>query len=132
MTSTIIRRGVRQAVGESPQRTDGIPKLIGNFAFVSDLHAEDMLFAEVRRSPYAHGRIRHIDTTPALAMSGVIAVLSPDDTTGMPGFGLLEPDQPVLAREVVNYWGEPIAVVAADDRETARRAAKRSTSTSRS
>ncbi|MPZ54761.1 MAG: molybdopterin-dependent oxidoreductase, partial [Acidimicrobiia bacterium] len=53
----------------------------------------------------------------------VHAVLTADDVPGRPLFGLEHPDQPVLATEEVRYWGEPVVIVAAEDPETARRAA---------
>jgi CO/xanthine dehydrogenase Mo-binding subunit len=60
---------------------------------------------------------------PALAIGGVHAVLTADDVPGRAVFGLEHPDQPVLAGELVRYWGEPVAIVAAEDEDTARRAA---------
>jgi xanthine dehydrogenase molybdopterin-binding subunit B len=64
-----------------------------------------------------------IDLAPALAMAGVRTVLTQEDVTGSGRFGLAVRDQPVFATGEVHYWGQPVAVVAADDRETARRAA---------
>ena len=53
-------------------------------------------------------------------MTGVHAVLTSEDLSGMPLYGLEHPDQPVLADGVVRYQGEPIAIVAADHPENAR------------
>ena len=58
-------------------------------------------------------------------MPGVWAVLTADDVPGENAFGLEHADQPVLASEFVRYEGEPVALVAADHPETARRAAQR-------
>ena len=58
-------------------------------------------------------------------MPGVWAVLTADDVPGDNAFGLEHADQPVLASEFVRYEGEPVALVAADHPETARRAAAR-------
>jgi xanthine dehydrogenase D subunit len=104
-------------------RPEGPAKATGNFAFASDLSADHMLWGAVRRSEFAHARIVSIDTAPALAMSGVSAVVTQDDVSGRPVFGVLNPDQPVFAHEFVQFWGEPIAAVAADDLRTAERAA---------
>ena len=82
-----------------------------------------MLWGATLRSPYAHARLVKLDTAPALAMPGVRAVLTQDDVAGEPLFGQEEQDQPVLCDGVARYWGEPVAVVAADDEETARRGA---------
>ena len=123
MTSTIHRTSVRNGVGESPMRPEGPDKATGNFAFASDLHADHMLWGALRRSEYAHAKVLRIDTAPALAMPGVRAVITQDDVVGRPIFGVLTPDQPVLADDTIRFWGEPIAVVAADDPKTAARAA---------
>ncbi|HEV2643048.1 MAG TPA: molybdopterin cofactor-binding domain-containing protein, partial [Candidatus Elarobacter sp.] len=66
-------------------------------------------------------RIRSIDIAPALAITGVQAVLTGDDVP-VNRYGLEHRDQPVLARDVVRYAGEPVAVVAADHPDIARRA----------
>jgi xanthine dehydrogenase D subunit len=110
-------------VGTTARRPDGIPKVKGEFAFSSDLHADGMLWGATVRSPHARARITGIDPAAALAMPGVRAVLTIDDVPGRRVFGLERPDQPVLADGEVRYWGEAVAVVAADDHETARRAA---------
>ncbi len=110
-------------VGESPLRPDGVPKLRGEFDYAQDLSAEGMLWAATVRSPHARARIVSIDLAPALAIGGVHACLTADDVPGRGTFGLENPDQPVLAGEEARFWGEPVAVVAAEDPDTARRAA---------
>ena len=110
-------------VGESPLRPDGIPKLRGEFDYAQDLWSEGALWGATTRSPHPHARIVSIDVAPALAIGGVHAVLTAEDVPGRPVFGLEHADQPVLASDVVRYWGEPVAIVAAEDEETARRAA---------
>ncbi len=110
-------------IGTSVRRPDGKPKVIGSFAYASDLSSEDMLWGATLRSPHAHARLLKLDIAPALAISGVRAVLTQDDVPGEPLFGQEEQDQPVLCDGIARYWGEPVAVVAAEDEETARRAA---------
>lgn len=117
------RPQVVSGVGESPLRPDGVPKLRGSFEYASDLWVEGMLWGATTRSPHARARIVSIDIAPALAIGGVHAVLTADDVPGRATFGLEHPDQPVLASGEVNYWGEPVAIVAAEDPDTARRAA---------
>jgi xanthine dehydrogenase D subunit len=114
---------VSGGVGESPLRPDGIAKLKGEFEYASDLVSDDMLWGATTRSPHAHARIVSIDVAPALAIGGVHAVLTAEDVPGRAMFGLEHPDQPVLAGGLVRYWGEPVAIVAAEDEDTARRAA---------
>jgi len=112
-------------VGESTIRADAVPKVTGEFAYASDLHAEGMLWGHTLRSPHAHARIEEVDISPALAMPGVHAVLTHADVPGAKTYGLDFADQPVLAIDRVRYLGEPIALVAAEHPEQARRATER-------
>jgi xanthine dehydrogenase D subunit len=114
---------VRDGIGSSPARPDGALKTTGEFAYSSDLWARNMLWGATRRSPHPHARIRSIDVGPALAIDGVHAALTHDDVPGLNGFGLELKDQPVLAADTVRFQGEAVAVVAAVDPDTARRAA---------
>jgi CO/xanthine dehydrogenase Mo-binding subunit len=123
--STPARKLELGRVGESVRRVDGIPKTTGEFAYSSDLFAAGMLWGQTLRSPHAHARILEIDTTDALTSPGVHAVLTHDDVPGQKRYGLEFPDQPVLAVERVRYFGEPVALVAAEHPEQARRAADR-------
>ncbi len=110
-------------VGDSAARVDGIPKTTGEFAYSSDLSAAGMLWGHTLRSPHAHALVRAIDISAALAIPGVHAVLTHDDVPGQKTYGLEFPDQPVLAVDRVRYFGEPVALVAAEHPEHARRAA---------
>ncbi len=114
---------VRGRVGELMPRRDAEPKVTGAFAYSSDLEAEGMLFAVTVRSPHPHARIAAIDTAAAVATAGVHAVLTHADVPGRKTVGMHRADQPVLVVDVVRYQGEPVVIVAADDLETARRAA---------
>ena len=114
---------IDEGIGESALRPDGIAKLKGEFEYAQDQWVEGMLWGATTRRPHPHARILSIDVAPALAIGGVHAVLTADDVPGRALFGLEHPDQPVLAKEMVNFWGEPVAIVAAEDDATARRAA---------
>ncbi|MFB9394376.1 xanthine dehydrogenase family protein molybdopterin-binding subunit, partial [Streptomyces coeruleoprunus] len=94
------------------------------FAYSSDMWHEDMLWGQILRSTVAHAEIVSIDTSEALAMSGVYAVMTYDDLpAAMKNYGMEFQDTPVLAHGKVRHHGEPVALVAADHPETARRAA---------
>ena len=102
-------------IGEVVPRADGVPKTRGEFAYSSDLTAPGMLWGQTLRSPHAHARIRAIEISEAVSMPGVHAVLTHADVPGEKhsrprGFR----DQPVLAIDRVRYFGEPVAIVAAD------------------
>ncbi|CAL9311958.1 xanthine dehydrogenase subunit D [Streptomyces sp. SudanB25_2051] len=117
-------RGTKGGIGESTLRPDGTLKVTGEFAYSSDMWHEDMLWGQILRSPVAHAEIVSIDTSEALAQAGVYAVLTYDDLpTEVKNYGLEIQDTPVLAHGRVRHHGEPVAVVAADHPETARRAA---------
>ena len=102
-----------------------MPKVTGEFAYSSDLSAAGMLWGHTLRSPLAHARILEIDIAGALSMPGVHAVLTHEDVPGAKLYGLEFADQPVLAFDRVRYFGEPVALVAAEHPEQARRAAER-------
>ncbi|MFF4778451.1 molybdopterin cofactor-binding domain-containing protein [Microtetraspora fusca] len=110
-------------VGTSAPRPDGALKVAGEFAYASDLWLDGMLWGATLRSPHPSAWIRSIDVGPALALPGVFAVLTHEDVPGAKFYGLEHADQPVLAVDQVRYQGEPVAIVAADHPETARRAA---------
>ncbi|MGI5490894.1 molybdopterin cofactor-binding domain-containing protein [Microtetraspora malaysiensis] len=110
-------------VGASAPRPDGALKVAGAFAYASDLWLDGMLWGATLRSPHPSAWIRSIDIGPALALPGVFAVLTHEDVPGAKFYGLEHADQPVLAVDQVRYQGEPVAIVAADHPETARRAA---------
>ncbi|RJL35418.1 xanthine dehydrogenase subunit D [Bailinhaonella thermotolerans] len=122
MTTRRTARGTAQGVGASAPRPDGRAKVTGRFAYSSDLRRDGMLWGATLRSPHPHALIRRLDVTPALALPGVHAVLTGEDVPGSRTYGMKVSDQPVLATGVVRHHGEPVAVVAADHPETARRA----------
>ncbi|MGW5342076.1 xanthine dehydrogenase subunit D [Streptomyces sp. HUAS TT3] len=111
-------------IGESTLRPDGTLKVTGEFAYSSDMWHEDMLWGQTLRSPVAHAEIASIDISEALAVPGVYSVLTHADLpAAMKNYGLEIQDTPVLADGRVRHHGEPVALVAADHPETARRAA---------
>ena len=112
----------RDILGTSALRPDGIPKVKGSFEFSSDANDDSMAWGATLRSPHPSARIRSIDISGALLIPGVHAVITAKDVPGKPTYGLISQDQPVFARDVVRYMGEPVAAVAADHPETARRA----------
>jgi len=122
--SAPAREIVLGRIGEVTRRSDAVPKVTGEFAYSSDLHAAGMLWGHTVRSPHTHARIVGIDVSRALTMPGVHAVLTHEDIPGEKLYGLEFRDQPVLAIDRVRYFGEPVALVAAEHPEQARRAAE--------
>jgi CO/xanthine dehydrogenase Mo-binding subunit len=125
-TTTVAPKQLRTGrIGESLIRADATPKVKGEFAYSSDLNAPGMLWGHTVRSPHAHALVRDIDISEAVKMPGVHAVLTHHDVPGEKTYGLEFRDQPVLAIDRVRYFGEPVALVAADHPEQARRAAEK-------
>src|SRR3979411_2578083 len=108
MSVNIRRQG---GVGEALRRVDGVPKVKGAFEYASDLRRDGMLWGATLRSPHPHARVVSIDTSAAVEAPGVRAVLTPADVPGKKTFGLDVQDQPVLAKELVRYAGEAVAIV---------------------
>jgi CO/xanthine dehydrogenase Mo-binding subunit len=110
-------------IGRSLRRPDVQGKLTGELRYASDEVVPGMLVGRLLRSDVARGRIHRIDLERARAVTGVAAVIGPDDVgTPIPRFGALRPDQPVLADGEVRFHGETLAAVAAVDDATAREA----------
>lgn len=113
-------------VGRNCRRKDAPDKVTGRAVYTQDVKLPGTLIGRLLRSPHPHARIVRIDSSRALALPGVKAVMTIEDTKGIK-HGFVEtprypPDQDVLARERVRHVGEEIAAVAAIDELTAQRA----------
>jgi carbon-monoxide dehydrogenase large subunit len=119
-------------VGRSVPRLEDRPLLLGQGRFAADISFPGQWSMRVVRSAVAHGKIKSIDATAALKLPGVHAVWTVADVAHIPpipfrltGLKTLEPyRQPVLAKEVVRYVGEPVAVIFADEEYLAEDAAE--------
>jgi aerobic carbon-monoxide dehydrogenase large subunit len=113
-------------VGQPLPRLEDGPLLIGAGCFLDDLHRDGELSARIVRSEVAHGRILAVHTEDALQRPGVLGVITAEDVPDiripvrmMPSDEAVPVTQPPLARGVVRYVGEPVAVVLASDPYTA-------------
>lgn len=109
-------------VGSSIPRVDGVPKVTGQAIFADDMSFPNMLQAKVLRSKHAHALIKRMNTERAKVLPGVVAVLTADDVPGRNGYGIHVKDQPVLAKDKVRYYGDAVAVVAAENLRIAEQA----------
>ncbi len=115
-------------IGHSVKRTDLLDKVTGNARYVADMPFPGLLFGKMKRCNVAHARIRRIDTSRALALPGVKAVLTHENVPRVLHAGSPHPrsasvtcDQYILD-DKVRYWGEGVAAVAAISEEIAERA----------
>ena len=112
-------------VGVSRPRKDAAEKLRGQAQYVGDMEMAGMLHGKVLRSPHPHARILAIDTSAALAMEGVAAILTAADLDDIePYYGHAIKDRPIVAIDRVRFAGEPVAAVAAVDEATAEAAVR--------
>ena len=109
-------------IGRDLDRIDATAKVMGTAEFSADIRMEGLLFGSLFRSTRPHATIRNIDLKDALALPGIVAILSAKDIPGQNTFGAIRKDQPFLADGKVRYAGEPILVVVGETEAIARRA----------
>jgi CO/xanthine dehydrogenase Mo-binding subunit len=105
-------------IGQNYIPPDHVAKVTGRARYAEDFRAEGMLFTKLLLSPMPHARVRRVDTSAALAMPGVRAILRADDLPDLGGQERALTDEP-------RYAGEPILAVAAVDELTAAEAVER-------
>jgi carbon-monoxide dehydrogenase large subunit len=110
-----------QVIGTPTPRADGVEKVTGKARYAADQALPGTLWGKVLFSPYSHARILRIDTSQARLLPGVHAVITGEDVKGLL-YGRALRDMPILAQDRVRYFGERVAAVAADDKDTAQRA----------
>jgi 4-hydroxybenzoyl-CoA reductase subunit alpha len=110
------------SIGVRTPLVDGIEKVTGRARYTADLPAGHALVGLIGRSPVAHGVIRSIDASRALALPGVRAVITGEDFSAPYGVIPIAQNEWPLARGKVRYRGEPLFAVAADDEVAARAA----------
>ncbi|HMN85096.1 MAG TPA: aerobic carbon-monoxide dehydrogenase large subunit, partial [Bauldia sp.] len=111
-----------EGLGCKRKRVEDVRFIQGKGSYVDDLKMPGMLYGDFVRSPYAHARIRSIDTSKAKAVPGVVAVLTAADLKplGLHYMPTLAGDvQAVLAEEKVLFQNQEVAFVVATDRYAA-------------
>src|SRR5262245_48238323 len=122
MTAAVFGSGIRR-------RED--PRLVtGTAAYTDDIVQPVLVHAAILRSPHAHARITGINTAPARAAAGVLAVFTAADTEGVlkpvpcawlvPNADLKIAAYSTLAKDTVRYVGDCVAVVVAETRYQAQ------------
>lgn len=111
------------AIGKSVSVIDAVDRVTGALDYMINLRLPNMLVAKVVRSLVPHANLLDVDISQAKNTSGVAVVISGSSLSTENLYGVALKDQPILALDRVRFVGEPIAIVAAEDKETAEQAA---------
>jgi CO/xanthine dehydrogenase Mo-binding subunit len=116
--------GPEPLIGGRVARLDAPGKVTGAARYPDDLAVEGMAYGRILRSSQPHARVAAIDLSAARALPGVVAAVCGDDIAGPGAYGLVTPDQPVLARRggKVRYVGDAVAAVVAETPDCAEAA----------
>ena len=111
---------MKKYIGKSVNRHDAFEKVTGAAKFTGDISLSGMLYAKFKKSPHAHAKIVSVDTSRAMALPGVRAVISGREASNKLGIYMV--DRSVIAVDKVRYYGEVVAAVAADTLKIAEEA----------
>jgi 4-hydroxybenzoyl-CoA reductase subunit alpha len=109
-------------IGKPTAMVDAAGKTTGAGKYTDDLSLPGMLVGRILHSPYPHARVKHIDTSRAARLDGVVAVITGKDAPNPYGILPVGHDEYALALEKVRYVGDNVACVAAVDEATADKA----------
>ena len=121
--------GEFKVIGKGVVRTDAVDKVTGRALYTADLTFPGMIYGAFVRSPYAHARIKRIDTSKAWKVPGVIAIVTQEQLSK--DYALVVEEEVhaaervrrLLAGDKVRYYGEKVALVGAETLEAAKEAA---------
>ena len=116
MSNVVLSNTDYSVIGSRPIRPDGADKVTGRAQYGADFQMSGLLYGKVLRSPYAHARIKSIDTTKAEAYPGVVSVVTAKDIPTVQRNrpeGGFTPNENVLAVSKALYKGHAIAAVSA-------------------
>ena len=119
----VVEEEIRISVGRSIPRLDSYEKVTGLLRYFGDIKIPGMLYGAVFRSPVPHAEIISVDLSDALRVPGVVAGITAKDILGVNAYGPYD-DAPILATKKVRYYGEPVALLAAETPEAAAEALK--------
>ncbi len=129
-----MRKGAKalgnfRVIGQRVPRTDAIEKVTGRALYTADLTFPGMIYGVFVRSPYAHARIKRIDTSKAWKVPGVVAILTQEQLSSDLALVIEEEvhaaqrHREFFASEKVRYYGQKVALVGAETLEAAKEAA---------
>ena len=121
----LVSDNTLRAAGQSKFHESARAQVAGAATYIDDIpEVRGTLHAAPVCSPVAHGILRKLDASAALALPGVRAVIDAGDIPGDTTLAAFAHDEPVFALDTVMFTGQVIALVVADDVMTARRAAR--------
>lgn len=120
----LFKADLTTGVGRPVKHESADKQVSGQAQYIDDkLEFPNQLHVYARMSEYAHAKILKIDTSPCYQFDGVTIAVTAKDVIGSLDIAPLNGDDPMLADDVVEYYGQPVMAVAAKDLETARKAA---------
>src|SRR5579863_5277322 len=109
-------------IGKRTAMVDAAEKTTGAGKYTDDLAVPGMLIGKILHSPYPHARVKRIDSSRALALAGVVAVVTGQDAPITYGILPIGHDEHALAVDKVRYVGDNVACVAAESEAIAEQA----------
>lgn len=109
-------------VGKRSIRVDAEDKVTGKAAYPDDIEFPDMVYAGVVRSSIPYGKVTDIDFEEAKKMKGVISIIDYSMIPGEKTHGVVLKDQPMLVKDIVKRVGDPILIIAAENKKILKKA----------
>lgn len=123
--TAMARGSFRTGVGAALPHDSAAKHVAGTASYVDDMpEPRGTLHVAPVLSPVAHGILRAVDASVALAEPGVVALLRASDIPGSNDVGPIGPNEPLFAENIVEFAGQPVAAIVAEMHDAARRAAK--------
>jgi len=107
-------------LGKRFPRVDALDKATGRALYSADISVPNMLYGKLLQSPFPHAKIRRLNINKAMALEGVMGVITASDVPDRKGKRTVFP--PLLAKDKVVFAGQPVAAIAAIDPFTAEEA----------
>lgn len=120
----LVKQDLQTGVGRSVKHESAAKQVSGEAVYIDDrLEFPNQLHVYARMSERAHARITKLDVSPCYDFPGVAIAITAKDVPGQLDIGAVLPGDPLLADGKVEFFGQPVLAVAANDLETARKAA---------
>ncbi|ASI90729.1 xanthine dehydrogenase molybdopterin binding subunit [Vibrio mediterranei] len=120
----IVKQDLKTGVGKSVKHDSAPKQVTGEAVYIDDrLEFPNQLHVYALLSTQAHAKITKLDVSPCYEFDGVAIAITSKDVPGQLDIGAILPGDPLLADGVVEYYGQPVIAVAANDLEMARKAA---------